>query len=128
MVAQGRPTGPKIFPADVEAALKPTEPSFLLERREPYELEVLHIPGGSMGPGIQEAAASWDYEATLPALAGACHRGVVVSCRHPAAHGFAGVRPMKTGEPGCDEDAVPFEDGDGEAVPEEMGGVLNTGF
>lgn len=139
LVAECRATVPEVFPADVENELAAEQPPLLVDVREPYEFDALHIPGALNVPrGILEGAAEWGYEDTVPALAGAREREVVVICR--SGHrsllagatlqrmGFTRVRSMKTGVRGWDDETVPFEDGAGSPVPEERVDVeLNTG-
>lgn len=130
LVAESRYAVPEIFPADVEDALQAADPPLLLDVREPYEFEALHIPGAINVPrGLLEAAADWGYEDTVPDLAGARGREVVVICR--SGHrsllaaatlqrmGFGRVRSMKTGVRGWDDEVVAFENGAGNPVPEE---------
>lgn len=139
LVAECRATVPEVFPADVETELVTEQPPLLLDVREPYEFDALHIPGAINVPrGILEAAADWGYEDTVPELAGARDQEVVVICR--SGHrsllaaatlkrmGFADVRSMKTGVRGWDDEAVAFEDGEGNPVPEErVDAELNAG-
>lgn len=139
LVAEARSAVPEVFPADVEAELAADPPPLLVDVREPGEFAALHIPGAHNVPrGILEAAADWGYEDTVPELAGARDRRVVVACR--SGHrsllaaatlqrmGFADVASMKTGVRGWDDDAVAFVDSEGRAVPETVvDTVLNTG-
>lgn len=60
-----------------------TNPDLLvLDVREPYEFDAMHIPGSLNVPrGILESACEWDYEETVPELVRARDREIVVVCR-----------------------------------------------
>jgi rhodanese-related sulfurtransferase len=54
----------------------------VLDVREPYEFDAMHIPGSLNVPrGILESACEWDYEETVPELVRARDREIVVVCR-----------------------------------------------
>jgi len=98
----------ELFPWDLAEKLQQPEPPILLDIREPYEYDALHIEGSLLVPrGILEAACDWDYDDTVPELAGGREREIVVICRSGnrsvlAAHtmkrmGFKHVSSLKTG-------------------------------
>jgi rhodanese-related sulfurtransferase len=60
-----------------------TNPDLLvLDVREPYEFDAMHIAGSLNVPrGILESACEWDYEETVPELVRARDREIVVVCR-----------------------------------------------
>jgi len=99
----------------------------LLDIREPQEFDAAHIDGAIHVPrGILESAADWDYDDTVPALAGGRAREIVVICRSGnrsvlAAHtlqrmGFGKVVSLKTGVRGWNDFEQPLVDGSGAVV------------
>ena len=103
----------------------------VVDVREADEFTAMHIPGAINAPrGILEAAAEWEYEETIPELAAARDREVVVVCRSGnrsvlAAHtlrllGFHHAASLKLGVRGWKDDDQPLVDGEGRVVdPEE---------
>lgn len=54
----------------------------IVDVREPYEFDTLHIRDSVNVPrGILESACEWDYEDTVPVLVQARKREIVVVCR-----------------------------------------------
>jgi rhodanese-related sulfurtransferase len=99
----------------------------VLDVREPAEFDAARIPGSINVPrGVLEQACEWDYEETLPELAGRRDRSIVVVCRSGnrsvlAADvmrqmGFAEVSSLKTGVRGWNDFEQPLIDGEGRAV------------
>lgn len=117
----------EIMPWDLAEKLRQAQPPLLLDIREPYEFEALHIEGSINVPrGILESACDWDYDDTVPALAGGRAREIVVICRSGnrsvlAAHtmqrmGFSKVVSLKTGVRGWNDFEQPLVDVAGAAV------------
>ena len=117
----------EIMPWDLADRLRQAQPPLLLDIREPYEFEALHIEGSINVPrGILESACDWDYDDTVPALAGGREREIVVICRSGnrsvlAAHtmqrmGFTNVASLKTGVRGWNDYEQPLFDKDGALV------------
>lgn len=111
----------EIFPWDLAARLQDADPPLLLDVREPAEYAALRIAGSINVPrGLLEAACDWDYDDTVPELAGAREREIVVVCRSGnrsvlAAHtmrrmGYAQVVSLKTGVRGWNEFEQPLLD------------------
>jgi rhodanese-related sulfurtransferase len=72
----------EIFPWDLEEKLEAGDKPILLDIREPYEFEVMHIEGSINVPrGILETACEYDYEETIPELVQARKDDIVVICR-----------------------------------------------
>jgi len=72
----------EIMPWDLVARMEQNPDLFILDVREPYEFDALHIKGSINVPrGILEAACEWDYEDTVPVLVNARNREIVVVCR-----------------------------------------------
>lgn len=117
----------EIMPWDLADKLRQPSPPLLLDIREPQEFEALHIEGSIHVPrGILESACDWDYDDTVPALAGGREREIVVICRSGnrsvlAAHtlqrmGFKHVVSLKTGVRGWNDFEQPLVDVAGQAV------------
>lgn len=72
----------EIMPWDLADRLNENPELIILDVREPYEFDVLHIRGSINVPrGILESACEWDYEETVPELVKARNREIVVVCR-----------------------------------------------
>ena len=108
LVKECLPEVEEIFPWDLEEQLDESKDLLILDVREPYEFDVMHIEDSLNVPrGILESAAEWDYEETVPELVKGRDREVVVVCRSGyrsvlAAHslqvlGFKNVVSLKTG-------------------------------
>lgn len=114
----------ELFPWDLSEKLEQNPELFLLDIREPYEYQAMHIPGSVNVPrGILESACDWDYEETVPELVNARDKEVVVICRSGyrsvlAAHtmqrmGYKKVYSLKTGVRGWNDFEQPLVDGNG---------------
>ncbi len=128
LVADCLQTVKEIMPWDLADKLRQPASPLLLDIREPWEFEALHIAGSLNVPrGLLESACDWDYDDTVPALAGGRAREIVLICRSGnrsvlAAHtlqqmGFANVVSLKTGVRGWNDFEQPLVDGAGQAVP-----------
>jgi rhodanese-related sulfurtransferase len=117
----------EIMPWDLEERLEANPELLIVDVREPYEYEAMHIPGSINVPrGIMESACEWDYEETVPELAEARQREVVVVCRSGyrsllAANslqvlGYENVCSLQTGLRGWKDYDQPMEDGAGNEV------------
>lgn len=117
----------EIMPWDLEERMQENPDLLIVDVREPYEFESMHIAGSMSVPrGILESAAEWDYEETEPELVQAREREVVVVCRSGyrsvlAAHalqllGFKNVVSLKTGLRGWKDYEQPLEDAAGREV------------
>jgi rhodanese-related sulfurtransferase len=121
----------EVFPWDLIEELDSKPELLLVDINEPYEFDRAHIPKSVNVPrGILESACDYDFEETVPELAGGRDRDIVVICRSGrrsalAAYtmqqmGFSCVRSLKTGLRGWNDDEYPLEDGAGNAVdPDE---------
>jgi rhodanese-related sulfurtransferase len=117
----------EVMPWDLEARLQENPDLLIVDVREPYEFEEMHIPGSISVPrGILESACEWEYEETIPSLVQARGREVVVVCRSGyrsvlAAHsmqvlGYQNVVSLKTGLRGWKDYEQPLVDRSGDAV------------
>ena len=117
----------EIMPWDLEERLQENPELLIVDVREPYEFEAMHIPGSINVPrGILESACEWDYEETIPDLVRARDREIVVACRSGyrsvlAANsmqvlGYSNVASLKTGLRGWNDYEQPLVDGGGAPV------------
>ena len=117
----------EIQPWDLSERLARPAPPLLLDVREPAEFALARIEGSINVPrGLLEAACDWDYDDTVPALAGGREREIVVVCRSgnrsvlaAAAMqrmGFTDVVSLKTGVRGWNDYEQPLVDADGRAL------------
>ncbi len=59
----------EIMPWDMEERMADNPSLLVVDVREPYEFDAMHIPGSLNVPrGILESACEWDYEETEPEL------------------------------------------------------------
>jgi len=117
----------EIMPWDLEERIQENPDLLIVDVREPYEFDSMHIPGSLGVPrGILESAAEWDYEETVPELVKGRDREVVVVCRSGyrsvlAAHslqvlGFKNVVSLKTGLRGWKDYEQQLVDKEGKEV------------
>ncbi len=117
----------EIQPWDLKGQLVRDAPPLVLDVREPAEFALARIPGSINVPrGVLEQACEWDYEETVPALAGRQAPAIVVVCRSGnrsllAADvmrqmGFDDVVSLKTGVRGWNDFEQPLVDSAGRAV------------
>lgn len=117
----------EIMPWDLEERLEANPDLLIVDVREPYEYDAMHIENSIHAPrGILESACEWDYEETIPELVKARQREVVVVCRSGyrsimAAFsmmllGFENVVSLKTGLRGWNDFEQPLVDRDGKQV------------
>lgn len=117
----------EIFPWDLAERLEKNPDLLLLDVREPYEFDAMHVPGSLNVPrGILESACEWDYEETVPELVESREREVVVICRSGyrsvlAAYamkrmGYRNVCSLKTGVRGWNDFEQPLKDKSGNDV------------
>jgi rhodanese-related sulfurtransferase len=111
----------EIMPWDLEERLQKNPDLLIVDVREPYEFEAMHIPGSINVPrGILESACEWDYEETVPDLVQGREREIVVACRSGyrsvlAAHsmqvlGYTNVVSLQTGLRGWKDYEQPLVD------------------
>jgi rhodanese-related sulfurtransferase len=117
----------EIMPWDLAERLARQARPLVLDVREPAEFAQARIAGSVNVPrGILESACDWDYDETLPELAGARERPVVVVCRSGLRSvlaadvmqqmGFADVVSLKTGVRGWNDFEQPLVDAGGRPV------------
>jgi len=124
------PSIKEIFPWDLEEKLSASEDILLIDITEPREYNTVHIRNSFNVPrGILESACDWGYTDTLPELAAARDKEVVVICRSGnrsalAAHtmqqmGFNHVISLKTGLRGWFDYELPLYNSDDKEVDED---------
>ena len=117
----------EIQPWDLAPLLARPAPPLVLDIREPAEFAQARIAGSLNVPrGVLEQACEWDFEETMPLLAGRRDLPVVVVCRSGNrsllaadvmhAMGFADVASLKTGVRGWNDFEQPIVNGEGRAV------------
>jgi len=120
----------ELFPWDLEEELQKHPDLLLLDIREPYEFDAMHIRGAINVPrGILETACDYDYEETLPELVEARERDIVVICRSGKRSvlaadvmqqmGYRKVRSLKTGMRGWSDYEQEMVDGKGKPIRED---------
>ena len=113
----------EIMPWDLLERQAANPDLLVLDVREPYEFDAMHIPGSLNVPrGILESACEWDYEETVPELVRARDREIVVVCRSGnrsilAVHamqllGYRNVVSLATGLRGWKDFEQPLVTGD----------------
>lgn len=117
----------EIMPWDLEERLQENPNLLILDVREPYEYDAMHIAGSINVPrGILESACEWEYEETVPELVQARRREVVVVCRSGhrsvlAVHsmhvlGYENVVSLETGLRGWKDYEQALEGKDGSPI------------
>jgi len=119
LIAECLPHIKEILPWDFAALQQQHPDMLLLDIREPYEYEAARIEGSLCVPrGILETACEYGYEETVPELAQARERAVVVVCRSGNRSalvawvmqemGFTNVYSLKTGLRGWNDYELPL--------------------
>jgi rhodanese-related sulfurtransferase len=126
----------EITPWDLGKRLQAGDAPLLIDVREPSEFGMLRIPGSINVPrGVLEQSCEWDYDETLPELAGGERgREIVLICRSGKRSalaadtlrqmGFANVISLKLGVRGWNDAELPLVDGGGNAVDADTGDEL----
>ncbi|GAB4415242.1 MAG: rhodanese-like domain-containing protein [Sideroxydans sp.] len=127
----------EVMPWEVQRRLESGETLLLLDVREPAEFAALHIPGSINVPrGILEQSCEWDYDETVPELAGGRERAIVVICRSGKRSalaadtlqrmGFSRVVSLRTGIRGWNDNEQPLQDASGQTLDPDMVEVMLT--
>lgn len=130
LVAESAEKVSEIFPWDLEEKLEQGSRPLLVDVREPYEFDAMHIDNSINVPrGILETACEYDYEETVPELVEARDKEVVVICRSGNRSifvaevmqkmGYQHVVSLKTGLRGWSDYDQPMVDKDGKEVSED---------
>jgi len=135
LIAEALTRVKEIMPWDLSRLLAAGGKPFLLDVREPAEFAMMSIPGSINVPrGVLEQSCEWDYDETVPELAGGSERQIVVICRSGKRSvlaadmllrmGFANVVSLKTGVRGWNDYEQPLQDANGEALDADAVDVL----
>ena len=125
----------EVTPWDFGRRYQAGDVPLLLDVREPAEFAALHIPGSINVPrGILEQSCEWDYDETVPQLAGGRECEIVVIRRSGKRSalaadmmqrmGFAKVVSLKLGIRGWNDAELPLRNSDGQAVDADTGDEL----
>lgn len=120
----------ELFPWDLEEVIENKADMLLLDIREPYEFDAMHIKDAINVPrGVLETACDYDYEETVPELVESREREIIVICRSGKRSilaadvmqqmGYTKVRSLKTGMRGWSDYEQAMVDRDGNAVDED---------
>jgi rhodanese-related sulfurtransferase len=120
----------ELFPWDLEEETSNNPGLMLLDIREPYEYDAMHIQGALNVPrGVLESSCEFDYEETVPELANARERDIIVICRSGKRSalaadvmqqlGYKKVKSLKTGMRGWSDYEQDMVNGDGDLVDED---------
>ncbi len=135
LVAEALTRVKEIMPWDLSRTLAAGNKPILLDVREPVEFAMLHIPDSINVPrGVLEQSCEWDYDETVPELAGGRNRELVVICRSGKRSalaadimqkmGFAKVVSLKTGVRGWNDYEQPLVDANGNLLDADAVDVL----
>jgi len=130
LVAKSAKNVTEIFPWDLEERLQDNPSLLLLDIREPYEFEAMHIKNSINVPrGVLETACEYDYEETVAQLVEAREKEVIVACRSGNRSifacevmqkmGYKNVVSLKTGLRGWSDYEQPLFDKEGNEIDED---------
>ncbi|VAW58302.1 hypothetical protein MNBD_GAMMA08-828 [hydrothermal vent metagenome] len=120
----------EVFPWDLQEKINAAEDILLIDITEPGEYATVHIQNAINIPrGILETSSDWGYPETLPELASARDKQVVIICRSGKRSvlgaytlqqmGFNNVSSLKTGLKGWFDYEQPLYDKDEKEVDED---------
>ena len=125
----------EIMPWDLSSALNSGNKPILVDVREPDEFARLRIPDSLNVPrGVLEQACEWDYDETVPELAGSREQEIVVICRSGKRSvlaadmllrlGFSKVASLKTGIRGWNDFEQPLVNVHGKVMDADAADLL----
>lgn len=131
MIAETLPEIQELFPWDVEEFLQQSPDTLIVDIREAEEVACGSIKGALHVPrGILESACDWGYSDTVPELAQARDKPVILVCRSGNRSamsaltlqlmGYTKVYSLKTGVRGWNDDELPLYDRDGNQVDVDL--------
>ena len=92
LVTEARRRIREIAPEDLAEAIEDGEPWLIVDVREPYEYERVHVPDSVLVPrGLLEGAVEWNSPHRIDALCGARDRPVALLCATGARSALAAV-------------------------------------
>lgn len=130
LVAESAKNVNEIMPWDLEERFEDNPSLLLLDIREPYEYDAMHIKNSVSVPrGVLETACEWDFEETVAELVEARDKEVVVVCRSGNRSifacevmqklGYKNIVSLKTGLRGWSDYEQPLFDMSGNEVDED---------
>lgn len=130
LVAESAKNVIEIFPWDLEERYIENPNLLLLDIREPYEFDAMHIKNSLNVPrGVLETACEYDYEETVSRLVESRDNEVIVACRSGNRSifacevmqklGYKNVVSLKTGLRGWSDYEQPLFDKDGNEIDED---------
>lgn len=130
LIAESLQRVEELFPWDLAEKLAADSDILLVDIREPYEFDAMHIHGSLNVPrGILEMACEYGYEETVPELADARAREIVLVCRSGNCSifaadvmqqmGYSNVSSLKTGMRGWSDYEQEMVDAEGNVVDED---------
>lgn len=130
LVAESAKNVTEIFPWDLEERLLENPSLLLLDIREPYEFDAMHIKDSLNVPrGVLETACEWEYEETVADLVNARDKEVIVACRSGNRSifvcevmqklGYNNVVSLKTGLRGWSDYEQPLYNKNNEEIDED---------
>lgn len=135
LVAEALARVKEIMPWDLGRWLAAGGKPLLLDVREPSEFASLRILGSINVPrGVLEQSCEWDYDETVPELAGGREQEIVAICRSGKRSvlaadvmlqmGFSNVTSLKLGIRGWNDAELPLEGANGDALDADAGDAL----
>jgi rhodanese-related sulfurtransferase len=127
LLADAKTRVAEAMPWDLHPRLTQPQPPLWLDVREPAEFARVCLPGSVNVPrGLLEQACEWDFDETVPALAGGRDTEIVVVCRSGnrsllAADlmltlGFRNVVSLQTGLRGWNDADLPLVNASGQTL------------
>ena len=128
----------EVFPWDLEEKLQQDQKPMIVDIREADEFDAMHIANSLLVPrGILETACDWDYDETIPELAKARDKEVILVCRSGNRSvmaaltmqmmGYQNVASLKTGVRGWNDYDQPMVDkDDNEVDPDDAEAFLEN--
>ncbi len=125
-----------LMPWDIKTLMDNGEIALIVDVREPWEYDEMHIPGSMCIPrGIIEGAADWGSRNTIPELASAREKKVILVCvggeRSAMAvdvlmqMGYKDIANMKLGLRGWNDNEFPLVNAKGPVDPDAGDAYFN---
>ena len=130
LVAESAKNVTEIFPWDLEERFTENPNLLLLDIREPYEYDAMHIKNSLNVPrGVLETACEYDYEETVALLVESRDKEIIIACRSGNRSifacevmqkmGYKNVVSLKTGLRGWSDYEQPLFDKVGNEIDED---------
>lgn len=127
LITQALKSVGEIFPWDLAVEIQQDSNLILLDIRESYEFDKMHIKNSLHVPrGLLEGACCWNYNDTVPILAQDRMQNIVLICRSGNRSilavktmqqlGFKNVRSLKLGIKGWNDNDMTMLDKNGKCV------------